>query len=321
MMRKERNSTVEILRIVSMFLIVWFHICGRGLGLFNEEIPNGGGNSLPLIIIHALGMIGVPVFIFISGYYGVKFRWDRLKDILSQCVLYTLVFYLISCIFLPLFQIRILLLQVFGLSGMWFVYCYVILYILSDGINAVLEKFDFKSFTIIVFIIIYISIGKWIGKENGCNLFTMLEYYIIARYAKRFADRYKKYIKWTIVPSIIFFVIPICYGYCSGHYSLIRPYIFCYYNPMLILIAMSLVIAADDYKTRNRMINYVANSVLAVYMLHENCYTPKLFNPLLHFENFNSLNALLVVFTIFTIAICIDKIRIEIITLLIKKKI
>ena len=113
MMRKERNSTVEILRIVSMFLIVWFHICGRGLGLFNEEIPNGGGNSLPLIIIHALGMIGVPVFIFISGYYGVKFRWDRLKDILSQCVLYTLVFYLISCIFLPLFQIRILLLQVF----------------------------------------------------------------------------------------------------------------------------------------------------------------------------------------------------------------
>ena len=69
------------------------------------------------------------------------------------------------------------------------------------------------------------------------------------------------------------------------------------------------------------MINYVANSVLAVYMLHENCYTPKLFNPLLHFENFNSLNALLVVFTIFTIAICIDKIRIEIITLLIKKKI
>lgn len=139
-----------------MFLIVWFHICGRGLGLFNEEIPNGGGNSLPLIIIHALGMIGVPVFIFISGYYGVKFRWDRLKDILSQCVLYTLVFYLISCIFLPLFQIRILLLQVFGLSGMWFVYCYVILYILSDGINAVLEKFEFKTFTIIVFIIIYL---------------------------------------------------------------------------------------------------------------------------------------------------------------------
>ena len=47
-MKKERNSTVEFLRILSMSLIVWFHLCGRGLGLFSEEIPNGGGETYSL---------------------------------------------------------------------------------------------------------------------------------------------------------------------------------------------------------------------------------------------------------------------------------
>lgn len=72
-MKKERNSTVEFIRILSMLLIVWFHLCGRGLGLFSEEIPNGE-NSLPLIVMQALGKTGVPIFMFISGYYGVRFK-------------------------------------------------------------------------------------------------------------------------------------------------------------------------------------------------------------------------------------------------------
>lgn len=113
--------------------------------------------------------------------------------------------------------------------------------------------------------------------------------------------------------------MPICYGYYYGHYTSIYPYVLCYYNPMLILIAMSLVVAADDYHTRIRVVNYVASSVLAVYMLHENCYTPQFVKPLLHFEKFYSLNALLIVFAIFATAICIDKIRIKMFSFFIKK--
>ena len=38
-MKKERNSTVEMLRIVAMLLIVWFHYVGRGLGYFANTEP------------------------------------------------------------------------------------------------------------------------------------------------------------------------------------------------------------------------------------------------------------------------------------------
>lgn len=317
-MGKERNSTVEFLRILSMFLIVWFHLCGRGLGLFSEQIPNGGGNSLPLIVMQALGKIGVPIFMFISGYYGIRFKWNRLKDILIQAVLYTIAFYSIACLFIPIFQFRVFVLQVFGVSGIWFVNCYIALYILSDGINAVLEKLDFKVFSFVVLILLYIAIGKWIGKEGGCNLFTMVEYYVVARYIRRFTDNYKTYAKWLIIPSLVFFVLPICYGYRSGHYSAIYPYVFSYYNPLLIIVAMSLVMAADAFKTHNKTINYVASSVLAVYMLHENCYTPEIVNPFFHFDKFSVLNAVLVILVVFAVAVCIDKIRIKICSSLMK---
>ncbi len=44
--KQKRNSTIECLRIISMFLIVMFHFCGRGLGLFDLEtfakISSGG---------------------------------------------------------------------------------------------------------------------------------------------------------------------------------------------------------------------------------------------------------------------------------------
>ena len=72
-MKKERNSTVEFLRILSMSLIVWFHLCGRGLGLFSEEIPNGG-NLLPLIVMQALGKTG-------GAYFHVYFRllWCKVQ--------------------------------------------------------------------------------------------------------------------------------------------------------------------------------------------------------------------------------------------------
>ena len=262
--------------------------------------------------MHVLGKVGVPVFMFISGFYGIKYKRGRLIDILSQSILYTIVFYAICCLWLPIFSLRMAILQIFGLSGIWFVYCYVVLYIFSDGINVVLDRFDFKSFSFIVSIFLFIAIGKWIGKDGGCNLFTMIEYYVVARYVRRFAYMFKSYLKWLVLPSFIVYVFPICYGYCCGHYTAIYPYVYSYYNPMLLLIAMSVVVLADSYKTNCKMVNYVAGSVLAVYMLHENCYTPQLVNTFFHFNNFNPCRAAILIALIFTVAVFIDKLRLKI---------
>lgn len=81
---------------------------------------------------------------------------------------------------------------------------------------------------------------------------------------------------------------------------------------------MAMVVSADDFKTHNKTINYVAGSVLAVYMLHENCYTPEIVASFFHFDNFSALNAAFIVLTVFAMAVLIDKFRVKICSSLMK---
>lgn len=65
MFMKERDSNFELLRILGMFSIVFYHL------LLHFVVPIKGENS----IFGALEIplhIGVPLFIYISGYFGIK---------------------------------------------------------------------------------------------------------------------------------------------------------------------------------------------------------------------------------------------------------
>lgn len=101
-MLSKRNSTVEGLRILSIFLIIMFHFCGRGLGLFDiysysaANLGVKNNNALLPLVMHSLGLLGVPIFLFFLGYYGIHFKANWLKDIVVQCFLYTFVFYIIT---------------------------------------------------------------------------------------------------------------------------------------------------------------------------------------------------------------------------------
>ena len=55
-------------------------------------------------------------------------------------------------------------------------------------------------------------------------------------------------------------------------------------------------------------------------MLHENCYTPKIVNPLLHFDHFSAVNAAVVILVVFVLAVAIDKIRIKVSSHLMKER-
>lgn len=87
----KRNSSIELLRIVAMVTIVYFHFHARDFSLYvlgNERIQEKG--LFLHTVLHHLGMLGVPCFMFVSGYYGIKFRENRFVDITFQCLFYAL---------------------------------------------------------------------------------------------------------------------------------------------------------------------------------------------------------------------------------------
>lgn len=68
---KGRNSNIEILRIISMFLIVLHHYAVHGLGTTELKLAYLL-NRYVATILSLGGKLGVTIFVLISGYYMCK---------------------------------------------------------------------------------------------------------------------------------------------------------------------------------------------------------------------------------------------------------
>lgn len=83
-------------------MIVMFHFCANAYRYNSADFVCGhDSETLIKLIFHALGQTGVPVFMFISGYYGIHFKKNRLIDIILQCFVYIFLFYMVAHIFYP----------------------------------------------------------------------------------------------------------------------------------------------------------------------------------------------------------------------------
>ena len=72
--RMKRNTTIEILRFLFIYLIVVTHVFIHGNNLEYSSVYTLGANLLTSFHFEVvmLGKIGVIGFVFISGYYGIK---------------------------------------------------------------------------------------------------------------------------------------------------------------------------------------------------------------------------------------------------------
>ena len=72
-----RQSNIEILRIVAMILIVLHHLCIYGI--------KGG---MTIEVIDSITIIGVNIFLLISGYFSIKLKWHSLVNLILLCLFY-----------------------------------------------------------------------------------------------------------------------------------------------------------------------------------------------------------------------------------------
>ena len=138
---KKRNSSIELLRIISMLLIVIFHFLSRNFNLYvisNEQINQP--NILSEIYLAQLGALGVPCFMFISGYFGIKFKQQRFNETLFQCLFYALISFIGYFFISEKTEWQALLF----INYWWFMTSYLTIYVLSPGINYLIENSSSK---------------------------------------------------------------------------------------------------------------------------------------------------------------------------------
>ncbi len=181
---KGRNSSVELLRVVSMIFIIIHHFLSRNYGLYviSNELAEQDDVLLKLLV-QQVGGLGVPCFMFISGYYSMTFRKERFVDMIIQCFMYALIGAIGLYIFYSIIAWQTVL---FPINCWWFIAAYLVVYMLSPGLNYMFENLSGKSNGLIIVFLYFLLIGDFFEHSARIGGFMVLvTIYLSAKFIKK----------------------------------------------------------------------------------------------------------------------------------------
>ena len=329
---KERESNFELLRILSMLLIVFHHMCQHGLW-FPIDAPLTTNLLISKCFYSWTGQLGNWLFILISGYFISKseFSWKKVFKIWLQIFVISVVIGLILFVskipvigfsnsnyeMLGFFSaakpmtlkdlLRSFLPTLFGNN--WFASAYLLFYMFTPFLNESLKVFDEKKhksliiLMIVVGTVIYMIYGQRFFKEG--NLFYFILGYYIASYIRLYNPKLLANQKINMIIAILLEVSFIIWIYLVLFFrkkiSFIDMHftqVFCYpfaLNRFPILICAIFVFGFfKNLKVKNlKIVNIIASTTFGVYLIHENLLLNKvIWHRFFKFDNFMDSNLL-----------------------------
>lgn len=282
-----RDSNMELLRIVCMLFIVMHHFITEILvpDLFRHDMLTWDGYRSGLYLFNNLLFVGVNVFIMISGYYGIKLKIRGFTNLYLQCAFYGLVSYMIH-LYVDNASLGVSILNnsllIFSHCQWWFITSYIGLYLLSPIINKGLAMMSIKEhlymILIMTFMEIYLGYIWGTGNEpTGYGILHMIYIYSIGGYIRRriSMDTLKNHQLMLIgiyFGCIILMTVLILLNVYVWHSDvmILRPWV--YNNPLLIVASIAFFMLFGTFRISNKWINCCASSVLSAYLLPEAFY-------------------------------------------------
>lgn len=266
----KRQSNIELLRIVAMFAILFGHFIGHGYADI-ENIQSTYKGDVNLIILSFIS-VHVNLFLLITGYFGIKLRWMSFIRLFIKCFFYALIIYILWAL-LTHHSINITIIIKRCLffchtSPWWFIENYFYLMLFSPLLNKYINSLNKNQYLKTLFLLSFINViigGLFKSSLNvtGFTIHHFIFIYFIGGYIRRYGlfDRMKSKNLFYIylICSLLHFVSMV-----SG-YEIIRGYI----NPFTLLGSIVVFCLFLRVKINNNIINWIASSSLAVYLLHD----------------------------------------------------
>ncbi len=268
-----RESNIELLRIVSMFMVLIVHADGAALSL-----PALRGDTAALtapdawqLAVESIVIIGVNCFTMISGYFGIRLRAHTAAAFLFQCLFYSVGTYLATTAFLPqLYSADTLAdhFMVLTRGPYWYVRCYFMLMLASPILNAGLDALPRRTYLVTLSLLTAYSL--WWGwyhdaafAERGYSPAHLMLVYAIARYIRLHVPLA------SIRPGVAAaaYVASTAVTFVTALY--IAPFkAFAYNSPPVLAASVSFFCLFLTFSLRSRAVNTIASSAFAVYLLH-----------------------------------------------------
>lgn len=267
---KARNSAIELLRLLAMFMIVYYHL----ILFFIEPIDANPIYKAIQIPFH----IGVILFVLISGFYGIHPSFRGFFKILCIVAVYYLPLRLWYVYKMNMGGIAMLdSFHVLFKTPYWFVRTYLCLYLISPLLNKCLKDISTKERSYYIFalaiIVVYLGILQCdISLIDGKNLANFMLIYIIGDTIRHEQQRLKIVPNWCFFSTFTFFnlLLMVLYVLFSNFAisDIIWNWSFPYYSPFLIISSVLFFIPFTRIVLCSPVINFVASSVFSVYIIH-----------------------------------------------------
>lgn len=317
-MSKERVSTIEVLRIVAMFMIILHHYTVYGGSDKIQMLNNGYSFNAYLLQISTLGELGVNIFVCILGYYTVKssFSVKKILKLELQVLFYSILGYLILGNGFSLKEFIQNCLP-FIFNKYWFFSVYIIIYMLSPFINVALNSIARTKHIYLgaTTFILWSVIPSFTLQSMYVNeVLWFLTLYIIAAFFRLYPDcmfnNKKKGVIMFTISFLMMLVLTAVFDmlkdiWCFADY---QTYFFSGKTVFAMLAAIGLFIAFINMKPfYNRVINSIGACTFGIYLIHDNSYVRgflwnRLFNNVTYSQTnilfFHEIGVVVVVFVV-----------------------
>jgi hypothetical protein len=327
----QRNSNLELLRIISMVLIVTDHYVLHGFG----GLEHSHFNRYLLGVLGLWGRIGVDCFVLISGYFMVdsKFTLKKFFKLEGQVLFYSVLIGVIFSFFLPSFSSGRGVKWLFPVlcREYWFMTAFMLLMLLSPTLNLLISKMtrEFHRNVLIgmtLFGIILPPITHVDYGFGGCmNVVWFAFLYFCAAYIKKYVDvknnNASKHFLVATIAGLLLIAINI-FLIRRGHIQhndirFVDDQIgIKLSSPLIVLMSIELFIGFIKLRPfYNQWVNIIASASLGVYLIHDNNFVrPFLWKTLLKTSEMYSshyliLHAIASILGVYLVCSLIDLIR------------
>ncbi len=284
-LNRPRNYGIDILRIISMFMVTVLHFCGfSGIGETTDTgIPFYVGSAFLVVCYGAVNIFGL-----ISGYvmYGSKIKYTRIVGLWFQVVFYSAVLSVAEKWIYDI-PINLSIFMPVTFSAFWYFQAYFFMFFFIPLYNEIINKlsdktlFKFICIGILVFCLfsnfVKMSGKDILGLKSGYGFLWLSFCYIVGAFIQKNKDCFSKISNctcWLIIciNELINYLSYILFFNVTGPASLyiVPKYIFVNYTSVTIFIpAICILIIFSKIKVNRgkKVINFFSSTAFSVYII------------------------------------------------------
>lgn len=269
----ERKSNIELLRIVAMLFVVLLHANYFSLG--RVDITDIIINPIPAFFkayLEQLCIVCVNVFVLISGWFGIRPTLKGGLSLLFQVFFFHILIILVLLAIGESIPASGFYRLFYEDSPYWFVIAYLILYAVSPILNAFIETVNVRTYlsVLVSFFLLEFTFG-WMSNvagavyNEGYSAISFMGLYLLARYLYKYPTKFitfsipqniMLYFLFSLLPILLFFLTKREFNYMA------------YTSPFVISASVFFFMAFNKMKFSNKVINYLACSSFAIYLVH-----------------------------------------------------